>query len=76
MYYQQWIDVTGLRGCFAYVHRADPNNHVWENFEGNNDAQRIVRLPWRGSARGCPGTGRSKAESIASPPGGGEYSTH
>ena len=54
-YYQQWIDVTGLRGCFAYVHRADPKNHVWENFEGNNDAQRIVRLPWRGTARGCPG---------------------
>lgn len=75
-YYQQWIDVTGLRGCFAYVHRADPGNHVWENFEGNNDAQRIVRLPWRGSARGCPGTGRSKAKSIASPPRGGEYSTN
>jgi hypothetical protein len=56
-YYQQWIDVTGLRGCFAYVHRADPKNHVWENFEGNNDAQRIVRLPWRGTARGCPGKG-------------------
>jgi hypothetical protein len=73
MYYQQWIDVTGLRGCFAYVHRADPNNHVWENFEGNNDAQRIVRLPWRGSARGCPGGGRSEADSIASPPGGGGY---
>ena len=54
-YYQQWIDVTGLRGCYAYVHRADPKNHVWETFEGNNDAQRIVRLPWRGTARGCPG---------------------
>jgi hypothetical protein len=53
-YYQQWIDVTGLRGCFAYVHRADPKNGVWETNEGNNDAQRIVRLPWRGSARGCP----------------------
>jgi hypothetical protein len=53
-YYEQWIDVTGLRGCFAYVHRADPKNRVWETNEGNNDAQRIVRLPWRGSARGCP----------------------
>jgi hypothetical protein len=70
-YYQQWIDVTGLRGCFAYVHRADPKNHVWESFEGNNDSQRIVRLPWRGNARGCPGAGRSKA--IASPPGGRGY---
>jgi hypothetical protein len=53
-YYEQWIDVTGLRGCFAYVHRADPKNHVWENNEGNNDSQRIVRLPWRGSRGGCP----------------------
>ena len=53
-YYEQWIDVTGLRGCFAYVHRADPKNRVWETNEGNNDAQRIVRLPWRGSAHGCP----------------------
>jgi hypothetical protein len=73
-YYQQWIDVTGLRGCFAYVHRADPKNHVWENFEGNNDAQRIVRLPWRGHARGCPGAGRSKSKQVPSPPGGGGYS--
>jgi len=53
-YYQQWIDVTGLRGCFAYVHRADPQNRVWETNEGNNDSQRIVRLPWRGARRGCP----------------------
>ena len=54
-YHQQWIDVTGLHGCFAYVHRADPKNHVWETNEGNNDSQRIVRLPWKGSrARNCP----------------------
>jgi len=52
-YYQQWIDVTGLHGCFAYVHRADPNNHIWESNEGNNDAQRIIRLPW-GSRKKCP----------------------
>lgn len=52
-YYQQWIDVTRLQGCFAYVHRADPNNHVWESNEGNNDSQRIVRLPW-GSRKKCP----------------------
>jgi Lysyl oxidase len=52
-YHQQWIDVTGLHGCFAYVHRADPKNHVWESNEGNNDSQRIVRLPW-GSRKKCP----------------------
>lgn len=52
-YHQQWIDVTGLRGCFAYVHRADPKNRIWESNEGNNDSQRIVRLPW-GSKGKCP----------------------
>jgi Lysyl oxidase len=52
-YHQQWIDVTGLHGCFAYVHRADPKNHVWESNEGNNDSQRIIRLPW-GSGKKCP----------------------
>jgi hypothetical protein len=46
--------VTGLRGCFAYVHRADPENRIWEINEGNNDSQRIVRLPWRGAHGGCP----------------------
>jgi hypothetical protein len=73
-YYQQWIDVTGLRGCFAYVHRADPKNHVWENFEGNNDAQRIVRLPWRGHARGCPGPGDSGRGAAPDRPDGDAYS--
>jgi Lysyl oxidase len=54
-YHQQWIDVTGLHGCFAYVHRADPKNHIWESNEGNNDSQRIIRLPWKGNrARNCP----------------------
>jgi hypothetical protein len=52
-YHEQWIDVTGLHGCFAYVHRADPMNHIWESDEGNNDSQRIIRLPW-GSRKKCP----------------------
>ena len=73
-YYQQWIDVTGLRGCFAYVHRADPKNHVWETFEGNNDAQRMVRLPWRGNARGCPGGGGAGTGTGPDLPAGGGYS--
>jgi hypothetical protein len=57
-YPQQWIDVTGLRGCFAYMQRADPRNGLYESNEDNNTAQVIVRLPlvlghsWR---RGCPG---------------------
>jgi hypothetical protein len=56
-YHQNWIDVTGLRGCFAFVHRADPTGALVEQHEDNNLAQRIVRLPARqGSVapRGCP----------------------
>ena len=52
-YHEQWIDVTGLHGCFAYVHRADPDNHIFESNEGNNDSQRIVRLPWGRSHKRC-----------------------
>jgi Lysyl oxidase len=52
-YHEQWIDVTGLRGCFAYVHRADPRNHIYESNETNNDSQRIVRLPFGRSHKKC-----------------------
>jgi hypothetical protein len=59
-YPEQWIDVTGLRGCFAYVHIADPENGVYESNEDNNEAQVIVRLPFRlGDRRhGCRGRDR------------------
>jgi hypothetical protein len=52
-YHENWIDVTGLRGCFAFVHRADPRNHIFESHEGNNDAQRVVRLPWERGPGKC-----------------------
>ena len=52
-YPEQWIDVTGLRGCFAYVHQADPRNHLYESNEDNNEAQVIVRLPYRRGAQPC-----------------------
>jgi Lysyl oxidase len=54
-YPEQWVDVTGLRGCFAYLHIADPGNGIYESNEDNNESEVVVRLPWRGSpARGCP----------------------
>ena len=62
-YPEQWIDVTGLRGCFAYVHIADPENGVYEANEDNNEAQMIVRLPFRNDAprRGsCRGADRGR----------------
>ncbi len=61
-YPEQWIDVTGLRGCFAYVHIADPENGVYESNEDNNEAQVIVRLPFKlgERRRGCRGRDRGK----------------
>jgi hypothetical protein len=61
-YPEQWIDVTGLRGCFAYVHIADPRNGIYESNEDNNEAQVIVRLPFESGARrqGCRGRDRGR----------------
>ena len=57
-YPEQWIDVTGLRGCFAYQHTADPRNWLHESNEANNRSTVIVRLPYRKrGARRCPGQG-------------------
>lgn len=54
-YHENWIDVTGLRGCFAYVHVADPTNVIYESNEDDNTSSVVVRLPFRGSNAGCPG---------------------
>ena len=54
-YPANWIDVTGLKGCFAYVHIADPKNHLRETDETDNQSLVTVRLPFRGPGRhGCP----------------------
>ena len=69
-YPEQWIDVTGLRGCFAYRHTADPRNGIYESNERNNTASVTVRLPFRPGAQRCP-TARGRAPEPV-PPGGGE----
>ncbi len=46
-YYQQYVDVTGLKGRFAYVMTADPKNHLAESDEENNSSSVIVNLPPR-----------------------------
>jgi hypothetical protein len=54
-YYEQWIDVSGLRGRFAFVQRVDPLNGIRESNEANNVSPRIfLRLPpgTRTSSRG------------------------
>ena len=51
-YHQQWIDVTGLRGCFAYRMIVDPEENFFESNEDDNTSQRLVHLPYRGEP-GC-----------------------
>ena len=54
-YPEQWIDVTGLRGCFAFRHIADPLNGLYESNERNNAASVTVRLPFRPGPQRCAG---------------------
>jgi hypothetical protein len=51
-YSKQWIPVGGLRGCFAFVMRVDPQNLLFESNERDNASHRLVRLPFRGDV-GC-----------------------
>ena len=44
-YHQNWINVTGLRGCYAFFHVVDPKNHIRESNERNNRSHVFVRLP-------------------------------
>lgn len=46
-YYQQYVDVTGLKGRFAYVMIADPDNHLAESDETDNMSYVTVTLPVR-----------------------------
>jgi hypothetical protein len=54
-YIKQWVNVSGLRGCFALVHIADPKNGIFERSETNNAAQVVIRLPFRRGKQHCPG---------------------
>jgi hypothetical protein len=44
-YPEQYIDVTGLRGRFAYVQVADPFNRIVESRENNNISEVYIQLP-------------------------------
>ena len=52
-YDRQWVNVGGLRGCFAYVMRVDPENLLFEENDHNNRSVRIVRLPYRDGPQNC-----------------------
>jgi hypothetical protein len=51
-YDKQYIDVSGLRGCFAFVMTVDPERLLFESDESDNSSQRLVRLPFTGD-EGC-----------------------
>jgi hypothetical protein len=44
-YPEQWIDVTGLRGTFAYLQIADPENLLLESNKSNNVSETYLTLP-------------------------------
>ncbi len=44
-YPEQWIDVTGLRGRFAFVMRADPDNLFEESNLRNDLSEIYIKLP-------------------------------
>jgi len=51
-YDKQYVDVSGLRGCFAFVMTVDPENLLFESNENDNSSRRLVRLPFTGDD-GC-----------------------
>jgi hypothetical protein len=53
-YPKNWIEVTGLAGCFVVLHVVDPQGHVHEISETNNTSAKVVRLPYRPGAQACP----------------------
>ncbi|HEX8074804.1 MAG TPA: hypothetical protein VF545_07470 [Thermoleophilaceae bacterium] len=44
-YYEQYVDVTGLRGRVGFFMVADPSNGIWETNEHDNAGETVVRLP-------------------------------
>jgi hypothetical protein len=44
-YNQQYVDVSGLSGCYAFYMEADPKNHLRESNESDNRSRVLVRLP-------------------------------
>ena len=51
-YDKQWIDVAGLRGCFAFTMTVDPKEVLFESNEKDNTSRVRVKLPYRGHP-GC-----------------------
>jgi hypothetical protein len=56
-YHENWVSITGLRGCFVFAHRADPDGDILESSEADNVGTRVIELPprqGRVAPRSCP----------------------
>jgi hypothetical protein len=49
-YDKQYIDVSGLRGCFDFTMTVDPVHHFFESNEHDNSSHRRIALPFTGKA--------------------------
>jgi hypothetical protein len=49
-YDRQYIDVSGLRGCFDFTMTVDPKQHFFESNEHDNSSHRRIRLPFTGAS--------------------------
>jgi hypothetical protein len=44
-YNEQYVNVSGLRGCYAFYLEVDPKNHLRETNEDDNRSRILLRLP-------------------------------
>jgi hypothetical protein len=51
-YDKQFVNATGLHGCFAFVMTVDPEQLLFESNEHDNTSRRLLRLPFSGQT-GC-----------------------
>jgi hypothetical protein len=58
-YHEQYVNVSGLRGCYAFYMEADPKNHLRESNEDDNRSRVLVRLP-SGRVGCCPPAFRAR----------------
>jgi hypothetical protein len=49
-YDKQYINVSGLSGCFDFTMSVDPKHHLFESNEHDNSSHRRVRLPFTGAS--------------------------
>jgi hypothetical protein len=49
-YDKQYVNVTGLHGCFAFTMTVDPKHLLFESNEHDNSSHRRIRLPFTGAS--------------------------